>query len=121
MEPVAVDRTVMERLRAVPGAWDLVVDLNAVVAAPTPEMRAARFARKIAPRLAAIAADRDDLRERLEIGWDDLPPLSDEVPVDKRERMWLGWLREYETLCTVLAVAEEVRIGKAIVWEEDER
>lgn len=113
-----IDEQVVERLRRTPGAWDLVVDLWYVTRKSTPEQRQAQFEYRIAPRLASFVESRDDLRHRLDVGADDLGDLGDDVPDSPRERTWFRWLDEYKTICDVLAVADEVKLGKAIVWEE---
>jgi len=113
-----IDEEVAERLRRTPGAWDLVVDLWYVTRKPTAEQREAQFEYRIAPRLSALVEARDDLRHRLDVGADDLGDLGDDVPESPRERTWFRWLEEYKTICDVLAVADEVKLGKAIVWEE---
>jgi len=112
----AIDAAVVEKLKA-SGVYDLVVDLYHVSQRGTPEKRVAQYQAKVADRVQHLVQQRDDLRDRLMIGADDLGDLGDGVPASKREAMWFGWLAEYEALSLVVSVSEEVRLGKAIVWE----
>lgn len=112
----AIDAAVVEKLKDA-GVYDLIVDLYQVSQRETPEKRLAQYQWRVADRVQHLVQQRDDLRDRLMIGADDLGDLCDDVPVSKHERMWLGWLAEYEALSLVIAVADEVRLGKAIVWE----
>lgn len=114
----SLDETVVERIKKVPGAWDAIVRIAHVSGVSAPEKRSIRYRREVAPFVDSLAERRDDLRARLEQGWDELGELSNEVPTDRRETMWMAWLAEYETVSFVLAVADEVRLGKAVVWEE---
>lgn len=113
-----LDAAVVARLEKTPEALGLIAALWDVAQKATPEQRSAQFRRKVAPKIDSLVLHRDDLRARLEQGWDELGPLPDEEPVGKRERMWMQWLAEYETACFVLAVAEDIRIGKVIAWDE---
>lgn len=113
-----LDPAVVAKLQKNPDACGLIAALWDVAQKPTPEQRAAQFRRKVLPKLGDFVLHRDDLRARLEQGWDELGPLPDEEPVGRREAMWMSWLADYEAVCTVLAIAEEIRIGKVIAWDE---
>lgn len=113
-----LDEAVVERVKAVNGAWDTIIRLSQLAAIAAPEKRAVVYRREVAPFVARLAEERDVLRDKLDQGADELGDLGDDVPESPRERTWFRWLNEYEVICTVLAVAEEVRIGKAIVWPE---
>ena len=87
-----LDHAVVAKLQKNPDAFGLIAALWDVAQKPTPEQRAAQFKRKVSPKLGDLVLHRDDLRARLEQGWEELGPLPDEEPVGKRESMWMSWL-----------------------------
>ena len=66
-------------------------------------------------RYPTVAQFTPEVTPEIYSAW--LKGLPDEEPVGKRESMWMSWLHDSEAVCTVLAIAEEIRIGKVIAWE----
>jgi hypothetical protein len=54
-------------------------------------------------RALNLRAQRDDLRLKMDAGWDWLQQHPDDPAFARNEDLWLGWKTDYETICDALS------------------